>query len=59
MSRRAWSDFFSNYGMSVVLVLLCVYYSWATLQWQQATGAVAAREVGARLLRRARRRKAL
>lgn len=52
MSRLVWSRFFSSYGMSVVLVLLCAYYSWATLQRQQATGAPAARELAPRILRR-------
>src|SRR5207247_2014651 len=35
--------FFSNYGMAGVLVLISLYYSWATLQPQQPTGESAAK----------------
>ena len=35
----------ASYGMAVVLLLLCVYYSWATLQVQQPTGDAAAQAV--------------
>src|SRR5688500_8728962 len=35
------SRFFSNYGMLAVLLLLCAYYSWATLREQQPRGAAA------------------
>ena len=36
---------FANYGMAIVLLLLCVYYSWATLQVQQPAGDAAAQTV--------------
>lgn len=35
----------ASYGMAVVLLLLCVYYSWATLQVQQPEGDAAAQAV--------------
>ena len=35
----------ANYGMAIVLLLLCVYYSWATLQRQQPSGKEAATAV--------------
>ena len=37
--------FFSSYGMAGVLLLLCGYYSWATLAEQQPRGAAAAAAV--------------
>lgn len=42
--------FFSNYGMIVVLALLCGYYSWATLQEQQPDAATAARIVARQIV---------
>jgi ribose transport system permease protein len=45
MTRRFWSQLASDYGMAVVLVLLCIYYSLATLQQQHPTGTAAARQV--------------
>ncbi|HEU0010058.1 MAG TPA: hypothetical protein VFT34_09615, partial [Verrucomicrobiae bacterium] len=47
-SRRlpAWLD---HYGMAGVLVLLCLYYSWATYKEQQPRGAAAAKRTAAQL----------
>src|SRR5687768_7389754 len=39
MNRAAISRLISNYGMAAVLLLLCVYYSWATLQQHHPAGA--------------------
>jgi ribose transport system permease protein len=36
---------FANYGMAIVLLLLCLYYSWATLQRQRPVGKEAASAV--------------
>jgi len=36
------SRFFTNYGMLFVLLLLCVFFSWATLREQNPEGATAA-----------------
>ena len=41
-SSSAFSRWFSHYGMAGVLVLLCLYYSWATYAEQQPIGAAAA-----------------
>ncbi|HEV8606813.1 MAG TPA: ABC transporter permease [Tepidisphaeraceae bacterium] len=35
MVHRTISHLLSNYGMAIVLLLLCIYYSWATLQKQE------------------------
>ncbi|BCM93520.1 ribose import permease protein RbsC [Abditibacteriota bacterium] len=43
--RDAGRTFFSSYGMAVVLLLLCIYYSWATLQTQEPKGDAAAQTV--------------
>lgn len=40
-----WSRLSKDYGMAVVLLLLCVYYSWATLEEQRPTGANGGREL--------------
>jgi ribose transport system permease protein len=47
-SRRlpAWLD---HYGMAGVLVLLCLYYSWATNKEQQPRGATAAKRTAAQI----------
>jgi ribose transport system permease protein len=37
--------FLSGYGMLLVLLLLCAYYSWVTRAEQHPTGAVAARQL--------------
>ncbi len=39
----------SNYGMAGVLLLLCAYYSWATLKDQKPTGAAAGNLVAERI----------
>ena len=40
--RQHWARLFNNYGMAGVLLLLCLYYSWATYAEQQPRGAAAA-----------------
>ena len=50
MGKQTMSRFFASYGMSVVLLLLCGYYAWATSQTQHPTGAAAADQVAARVL---------
>jgi ribose transport system permease protein len=42
MANRTISHLLSNYGMAIVLLLLCIYYSWATLQRQDLSGEKAA-----------------
>ena len=53
-SRRlpAWLD---NYGMAGVLVLLCLYYSWATYKEQQPRGDAAAKRTSTEIQRSATR----
>lgn len=48
-SRKAWARLASSYGMTAVLLILCLYYSWATLQVQLPAGATAAEEVASRM----------
>jgi ribose transport system permease protein len=36
--RARWARFVSEYGMLLVLVFLCAYYSWATYRVQHAVG---------------------
>ena len=43
--RKVRSQLSSDYGMLIALAVLCAYFSWATLQEQQPTGATAARIV--------------
>ena len=45
--------FLSGYGMLLVLLLLCAYYSWVTWAEQQPTGTVAGQQVAAEIIRRA------
>jgi len=45
MNRRTISRLLSNYGMGIVLLLLCVYYSYATIRPRQLTGEAAADDV--------------
>jgi ribose transport system permease protein len=45
MTRRGISRLLSDYGMALVLLLLCIYYSWATLRTRQLSGAEAADDV--------------
>lgn len=42
---------FSNYGMAVVLLLLCLYYSWATYTTQEARGEAAGPMLVAQLVK--------
>src|SRR5258706_4918066 len=42
MNRRTFSRLLGDYGMALVLLLLCIYYSYATLQPQQLSGDAAA-----------------
>src|SRR5262245_37907479 len=53
-SRRlpAWLD---HYGMAGVLVLLCLYYCWATYKEQQPRGESAAKRTAAELQRSSNR----
>ena len=39
--RQSFTRLASHYGMAGVLLLLCVYYSWATYTEQQPRGAAA------------------
>ena len=41
--RQSFARLLNHYGMGGVLVLLCIYYSWATYSEQQLRGAPAAR----------------
>jgi ribose transport system permease protein len=43
LKSKIVSRFIADYGMAVVLVLLCGYYSWATLKPQQVVGEEAGR----------------
>lgn len=46
MTRPAFlSRLLTDYGMALVLVLLCIYYSVVTVQQQHPTGATAARQL--------------
>jgi len=49
--RPAVSRFMSDYGMLVVLALLCAYYSYATWDEQHPVGASAAKELAQTVLR--------
>jgi ribose transport system permease protein len=49
MNRRTISRLLSNYGMGVVLLLLCIYYSWATIQTRQLSGADAVDDVAKKM----------
>jgi ribose transport system permease protein len=49
MTNRTLSHLLSNYGMAIVLLLLCIYYSWATLQRQDLSGEKAADAVARKL----------
>ncbi|HEV8291457.1 MAG TPA: ABC transporter permease, partial [Tepidisphaeraceae bacterium] len=49
MTNRTLSHLLSNYGMAIVLLLLCIYYSWATLQRQQFSGEKAAAAIVGKL----------
>ena len=45
------SRFFSDYGMAGVLVLLCLYYSWATYTTLEPRGEAAAPDLAAQIAR--------
>jgi len=49
MNRRTISRLLSNYGMGIVLLLLCVYYSWATIQTRQLSGPDAVDDVAKKI----------
>ncbi len=49
---RMLSRFVSDYGMSLVLLLLCVYYSLVTFAEQQATGAAGGEQLAQAVLAR-------
>ena len=51
MHRQSLSRWFSHYGMALVLLLLCAYFAWATLQEQQLVGGPAAQATAAQILR--------
>jgi ribose transport system permease protein len=40
--REVFARVFSRYGMAVVLLVLCVYFTWATFRTAQPTGAAGA-----------------
>jgi ribose transport system permease protein len=50
MSRKSLSNFLSKYCMPGVLLLLCLYYSWATIDHRQAAGTAGGEECSAVLL---------
>jgi ribose transport system permease protein len=52
-NRRLLARFLADYGMLVVLLLLCVYYSWATYAEQEPTGAAAGEQLARAILRQA------
>ena len=47
--RHAFSRLLTDYGMLGVLLLLCLYYSWATLQLRQPAGADAAQAIAQKI----------
>lgn len=47
--KTSFARFAADYGMVFVLILLCVYYSWATYAEQQPGGAEGAAQVAAML----------
>ena len=49
--KRTLARFFTHYGMVGVLVLLCLYYSWATYTEQEARGDAAAPVLAAQIAR--------
>jgi ribose transport system permease protein len=49
--QKARRQFVSHYGMAGVLVLLCLYYSWATYTEQQPRGVAAAELLAKRIER--------
>ncbi len=53
--RIRFYRFLSSYGMLLVLVLLCAYFSWATWTEQNPTGADAGRQLAKAISRRTQR----
>jgi ribose transport system permease protein len=51
MTQRMIRRFAGSYGMSIVLLLLCAYYSWATLQRQNLGGRAGAEACASRILK--------
>src|SRR5207247_8240673 len=47
LMKTVLTRFWSNYGMAGVLLLLCLYYSVATLQEQRPQGTAAAKSLAA------------
>lgn len=47
--RQTFARLFSHYGMGLVLVLLCVYYSLVTIRERKLTGAEAGQQLAKRL----------
>jgi len=48
-ARSIWSQTFSEYGMLLVLLLLCVFFGWATYGQQRLTADAAARQLADRI----------
>src|SRR5258706_1366328 len=49
MNRREILRLLTNYGMGIVLLLLCIYYSSATIQTRQLSGADAVENVAKKI----------
>ncbi len=49
MKSKMISRFLTDYGMILVLIALCAYYSWATYGVQQLAGADAAKSLAAQI----------
>src|SRR5207245_9553916 len=52
MNRTALARFLSDYGMLFVLLLLCAWYSLATIEEQQPTGATAGQKLADAIISR-------
>src|SRR5207253_478147 len=52
-NRKLLARFLADYGMLLVLLLLCIYYSWATYAEQEPTGATAGEQLARAILRQA------
>jgi ribose transport system permease protein len=52
MAERRWSRFLSDYGMALVLLLLCVYYSAVTFALQDPNGVSGGEQLARELERR-------
>ena len=50
MNRTARSRFLSDYGMLFVLLLLCAWYSLATVEEQHPTGATAGQKLADQII---------